>query len=157
MRKFFFVPIWLAALVILSCSRKTPEFVHSIPDDAIAVVSLHPLQLHTKSKINTFASIKERMKDEIWGQILEDPLSTGLMMDEYSYVFFKMEEEAPVIGVVSGMKDVKKFENTLSRIDEEISEQYQINDVYTWIQPDAGGVIGWNEKQMIALGSPDGN
>jgi hypothetical protein len=139
MKRIFFVPILLSALVILSCSRKTPEFVHSIPDDAIAVVSMHPLQLHTKSKINTFASLKERVKDEIWGQILEDPLSTGLMMDEYSYVFVKMEEEAPVIGLVSGMKDVKKFENTLSKINEEISEQYQINDVYTWIQPDAGG------------------
>ena len=157
MKRIFFVPILLSALVILSCSRKTPEFVHSIPDDAIAVVSMHPLQLHTKSKINTFASLKERVKDEIWGQILEDPLSTGLMMDEYTYVFVLMEEQAPVIGVVSGMKDVKKFENTLSKIDEEISAQYQINDIYTWIQPDPGGVIGWNEKQMIVLGSPDGN
>ena len=62
------------------------------------------------------------MKDEIWGQILENPLSTGLMMDEYFYVFVRMEDQAPVIGVVSGMKDVKKFESTLSKIDEDLSE-----------------------------------
>jgi len=157
MKRILFVSILFAALMVVSCSRKTPEFVHSIPDDAIAVVSMHPMQLHNKSQINTFASIKERVKDEIWGQLLEDPLSTGLMMNEYMYVFVTMEEQAPVIGVVCGMKDVKKFETTLTKIDEEISEQYQINDVYTWIQPDAGGVIGWNEKQMIVLGSPDGD
>jgi len=157
MKKLSLVPILLAALVVVSCSRKTPEFVHSIPDDAIAVVSLHPMQLHTKSKINTFASIKERVKDEIWGQILEDPLSSGLMMDEYAYVFVKMEEQAPIIGVVSGMKDVNKFETTLSKIREDISSDFQVNEIYTWIQPDKKGIIGWNEDQMIVLLSPDGD
>ncbi|TFH27348.1 MAG: DUF4836 family protein [Bacteroidia bacterium] len=154
MKKLIFVLIVTAAFVVSSCSRKSPEFVHSIPDDAIAVVSLHPMQIHTKSKINTFESIKERVKDEIWGQILEDPLSTGLMMDEYAYVFVKMEDEAPIIGVVGGMKDVKKFENTLSKIDEDLRSQFQVNEIYSWIQPDKGGIIGWNEKQMIVLSSP---
>jgi len=156
MKKLSFVLIVTVALVISSCSKKTPVFVHSIPDDAIAVVSLHPMQIHTKSKVNTFESIKERVKDEIWGAILEDPLSTGLMMDEYAYVFVTMEEQAPVIGVVSGMKDVKKFENTLSNIDEDLSSKFEVNEIYTWIQPDKGGIIGWNEDQMIVLGSPDG-
>ena len=157
MKKLSFVLIVTAALVVSSCSKKSPEFVHSIPDDAIAVVSLHPMQLHTKSKINTFESIKERVKDEIWGAILEDPLSTGLMMDEYAYVFVKMEDEAPIIGVVSGMKDVKKFESILSKIDEDLSSKFEVNEVYTWIQPDKGGIIGWNEEQMIVLGSPGDN
>lgn len=156
MKKLSFVLIVTAALVLSSCSKKTPVFVHSIPDDAIAVVSLHPMQIHTKSKVNTIESIKERVKDEIWGAILEDPLSTGLMMDEYAYVFVCMEEQAPVIGVVSGMKDVKKFENTLSKIDEDLSSKFEVNEIYTWIQPDKGGIIGWNDKQMIVLGSPDG-
>lgn len=157
MKKLSLVTILVAALVVVSCSRKTPEFVHSIPDDAIAVVSLHPMQLHTKSKINTFASIKERVKDEIWGQILEDPLSTGLMMDEYAYLFVKMEEQAPIIGVVSGMKDVNKFEATLSKIHEDISSEFQVNEIYTWIQPDKEGIIGWNKDQMIVLLTPDGD
>ncbi len=156
MKRLSFVLILVSALVVLSCSRKSPEFVHSIPDDAIAVVSLHPMQLHTKSKVNTFQSITDKVKDELWGQILKDPLSTGLMMDEYFYVFVSMAEHAPVIGVVSGMKDVKKFENTLSRIDEDLSSQIQINDNYSWVQPDKGGIIGWNEKQMIVLGAIDG-
>ena len=115
------------------------------------------MQLHTKSQVNTFPSIKEKVKDEIWEQILENPLSTGLMMNEYVYVFVTMEEEAPVIGVVSGMKDQKKFESTLAKIKEGITEEFESNEVYTWLQMDKEGIIAWNNKQMIALVSPDHN
>jgi Domain of unknown function (DUF4836) len=155
MKRLAIVFVGAALLVLSSCSKKSPEFVNSIPDDAIAVLSLHPMQIHTKSQINTFPTIKEKVKDEIWGQILENPLSTGLMMNEYAYVFVKMEEEAPIIGVVCGMKDAKKFESTLSKIKEGLVEEFQKNEVYTWIQPDKEGIIAWNNKQMIVLGSPD--
>jgi hypothetical protein len=157
MKRIFFVFVWAALIVLSSCSKKTPEFVHSIPDDAIAVLTIHPMQIHTKSQVNTFPSIKEKVKDEIWKQILDNPLSTGLMMNEYAYVFVKMEEEAPVIGMVCGMKDRDKFESTLSKIDEDISEEFESNDVYTWMQPDHNGIIAWNNKQAIVLGSPNGN
>jgi len=155
MKRFSIVFLWAALMALSSCSKKAPDFVHSIPDDAIAVLSLHPMQIHTKSQINSFESIKEKLKDEIWGQILDNPLSTGLMMNEYAYVFVKMEEKAPVIGVVSGMKDKKKFETTLSKIKEDITEEFVSNEVYTWIQPDNKGIIAWNNKQMIVLASPD--
>jgi hypothetical protein len=154
MKRLSIVLVWVAALALSSCSKKSPGFVHSIPDDAIAVVSLHPMQIHAKSKINSFAFIKEKVKDEIWGQILDNPLSTGLMVNEYAYVFVTMEEQTPIIGVVAGVKDLKKFEATLSKIDEGTSEGFQTNEVYTWMQPDQEGVIAWNEKQLIVLTSP---
>jgi hypothetical protein len=53
------------------------------------------------------------------------------------------------------MKDQKKFEATLSKIKEGIAEEFESNEVYSWIQPDKQGIIAWNNKQMIALGSPD--
>jgi hypothetical protein len=155
MKRLLIVFAWAALIVLSSCSKKTPEFAHSIPDDAIAVVTIHPMQIHTKSQINSFESIKERLKDEVWKQILENPLSTGLMMNEYAFVFVKMEEGAPLIGAVTGMKDQKKFEATLSKIKEDIAEEFESNEVYTWIQPDDEGIIAWNNKQMIILGSPD--
>lgn len=155
MKKLAIVFTWASVMLLSSCSKKVPDFVNSIPDDAIAVVSLNPMQIHTKSQVNTFESIKEKVKDEIWKQILENPLSTGLMMNEYAYVFVRMEEKAPMIGVVCGMKDVKKFEATLSKIKEGISEEFVSNEVYTWIQPDNEGIIAWNEKQFIVLASPD--
>jgi hypothetical protein len=155
MKKLSIVFIWVAVLSLSSCSKKTPEFVHSIPDDAIAVVSLNPMQIHTKSKINTFASIKEKVKNEVWGAIIEDPLSTGLDVNEYAYVFFRMEDDGPIIGLTARMKDQKKFEATLTAIHEGIADEFQTNDVYTWVQPDKEGIIGWNNKQLIILASPD--
>ncbi|MCK4747475.1 MAG: DUF4836 family protein [Bacteroidales bacterium] len=145
----------IAGLILSSCSKKSPDFVNSIPDDAIAVMSLHPMQLHTKGQVNSLEKLKEKMKDEIWGQIIEDPLSTGLMLDEYTYVFVKMEEEAPVIGVVSGMKDIEKFEATLGKIEEGITDEFTEMEGYTYMQPDEEGIISWNEEQMIVLASPD--
>jgi hypothetical protein len=145
----------ITGLVFVSCSKQTPEFVNSIPDDAVAVVSLHPMQIHTKGKLNTLEVLKERVKDEIWGQFLEDPLSTGLMIDEYTYVFAKMEEEAPVIGVVAGMKDIGKFEATLDKIKEDVSADFTEMEGYKYIQPDREGIIAWNQEQMIVLTSPD--
>lgn len=141
---------------LTSCSKKTPSFVNSIPDDAVAVVSLHPMQLHTKGELNSFESLKEKVKGEVWSQVIENPLSTGLMMNEYVYVFGKMEEEGLVIGVISGMKDMEKFETTLSKIKEDIASEYVTGEVYTYIQPDKEGIIAWNEEQMVVLASPDG-
>jgi hypothetical protein len=77
------------------------------------------------------------------------------MVNEYAYVFVKMEETAPIIGVVAGMKDLKKFEATLSKIKEGIGEEFQTNEVYTWVQQDQKGIIAWNSKQLIVLASPD--
>ena len=155
MKRLSIVIALAAGLILSSCSKKSPNFVNSIPDDAIGVVSLHPMQLHTKSQINSLEAIKERVKDEIWIQLLEDPLSTGLMLDEYTYVFAKMEENEPIIGVVSGMKDVEKFVSTLSKIKDHISEEFKEMEGYTYVQPDEEGVIAWNKEQMILLASPD--
>jgi len=141
--------------MLASCSKKSPEFVNSIPDDAIAVASLNPMQIHKKGQLNSLEGLKEKVKDEIWGQILENPLSTGLRMDEYLYIFLKMEEEGPIIGVVSGMKDVEKFESTVNKIKDDIDSMFTEMEGYTYIQPGQEGVIAWNEKQMILLASPD--
>ena len=155
MKRLPILLILAAGIILSSCSKKSPEFVNSIPDDAIAVVSLHPMQLHTKSQINTFEAIKEKLKDEIWSQILDNPLSTGLMLDEYAYVFLRLEDIDPIIGVVSGIKDVEKFKSTLSKIDENISDSFKEMEGYTYMQPDKEGVVAWNENQMIVLVSPN--
>jgi hypothetical protein len=155
MKRLSLLLVLAAGIILSSCSKKSPEFVNSIPDDAIAVASLHPMQLHTKSQINTLEKIKEKVEGEVWSQILEDPLSTGLMLDEYTYVFLKMEVGAPIIGMVSGMKDVEKFKSTLNKIDENISSQFTKMEGYTYVQPDDEGAVAWNEEQIIVLASPD--
>ena len=157
MKKYLIFIFIAAAVVVTSCSKKTPSYVNSIPDDAVAVASLDPMKLRDKGKLNTIASLKERVKDEIWGQILEDPLSTGLRMDDYVFVFALMEDAGPVIGVVSGMKDIEKFENTLAKITEDIQTEFHQTEHYTYMQPDKEGIISWNEELMVVLASPDGD
>jgi hypothetical protein len=154
MKKLLLIAI-AGGLMFTSCSKKAPDFANSIPDKAFAVVSMHPMDLHTKGKVNTLEYLKEKVKDEFFGQVLEDPLSTGLMLDAYVYIFARMEEEAPVIGVVSGIKDVEKFQTTLQRIREDILEDAKEADIYKFVQPDKEGIIAWNEKQMVLLASPD--
>jgi hypothetical protein len=156
MKRLLIITVITTGIFLTSCSKKTPSFVNSIPDDAIAVMTVHPMHLHTKGKLDSFESLKQKVKNEVWKQVLENPLSTGLMMDEYLYVFGKMEEEGLLIGVVSGMKDVEKFETTLSRIKEDIASEFKTREGYTFIQPDEQGIIAWNEEQMILLASPDG-
>ncbi len=147
--------IIIAGILLASCSQKTPEFVNSIPDDAIGVVTMHPMKLHTKGKLASFEPMKEKIEEKIWGQIMENPLSSGLMLDEYIYLFATMEEEAPIMGVVAGLRDKGKFEKTLSNIEKEQAFESIQREGYEYIQPDQKGIIAWNEEQMIVLGSPD--
>ena len=145
----------LSGLILASCSKKTPEFVKSIPDDAIAVVSIQPMKIYTKGKLNTLDYVKEKVKDEIWGQILDNPLSTGMSLDQFVYLFASMEEEAPVLGLVAGMRDKTKFEKILRKLDEDHEFEADDKDTYQYYRPDQEGIIAWNEDQLVLLASPD--
>jgi hypothetical protein len=155
MRQSAIIASIIAGILVSACTSKSPDFVASIPDNAFAVVSMHPMQIHTKGKLNTLQALKEKAKDEIWSQILEDPLSTGVMVDEYAFLFAWMEEEAPVMGMVAGMKDLEKFETTMGRIEEGIMEGASEGEGYKYIRPGDEGIVAWNETQVIILGSPD--
>lgn len=155
MKKLLLVIPILSGLLLASCSKKTPEFVKSIPDDAIAVVSIQPMKVYTKGKLNSLDYLKEKVKDEIWGQILDNPLSTGMTLDQYVYLFASMEEEAPLIGFVAGMRDASKFEKILRKIDEEGDLNATNTDLYQYIRPDEEGIIAWNDDQVIVLATPD--
>ena len=67
----------------------------------------------------------------------------------------KMEENAPVIGIISGMKDVEKFIATLTKVKDDIMDMAKEMEGYTYIQAEEEGIIAWNEKQMVVLTSPD--
>ncbi|RPI45660.1 MAG: DUF4836 family protein, partial [Bacteroidetes bacterium] len=154
MKNLTLIFVVIAGMTLSSCGKKVPVFLNSVPDDAVLVASLHPMQLHRKGQVNTLENLKEKMKDEVWSQLIEDPLSTGLMLDEYLYAFLIMEEEDPVIGVVCGMKDVNKFVTVLEKIKDDMSPEFKEMDGYTYIQPDQKGIISWNDERMIILASP---
>jgi hypothetical protein len=155
MNRLPIVALITAGLFLVSCSKRIPEYVNSIPDDAVAVVSLHPMQIYEKGQMSILENLKEKAGDEVWGMILEDPRSSGLVLDEYAYLFLIMEDEVPVIGMVSRMKEPGKFEEMLGMIKEGISSEFTQMEGYEYVQPDNQGIIAWSEKQMILLASPD--
>ena len=156
MKKLSILVILLAGLIVFSCQKKRPDFVNSIPDNAFVVVSMHPMQMHKKGQLNTLENLKSKIKEDFLKEIIEDPLSSGLMLDEYAYVYVTMDEEGPQIGAVAGMKDIDKFESLINNIDEEVAGKIVEKEGFKMVSPDKEGVIGWNNKQMIMLIQPDG-
>lgn len=147
--------LFASGLILASCSRKGPDHVNSIPDEAIAVMSIHPMQIHTKGKLSTFESLKKHAKGEVWEQILDDPMSTGIMMNEYVYLFAMIEEEAPVMGFVAALKDAGKFESTLGRVSEDMLEKVTQKEGFKYIDAEDDGILAWNEEKVVILASPD--
>ncbi|MEZ5072656.1 MAG: DUF4836 family protein [Bacteroidales bacterium] len=155
MKKILFLLTIASGLLVASCSRKAPAFVNSIPEETIAVVSVHPMQIHSKGQLNTLEHLKQKVRDEVWSAVLNDPLSTGLDMNEYSFLFVFMEEGSPVIGVVSGMKNEDKFIALLEHGMEGIRDEFKTGEGFTYVQPETEGIVGWNDEQVIALAAPD--
>lgn len=146
-----------AALILglSSCSKKSPDFVNSIPDDAVGVMALHPMQLHSKGKVASFESVRNMVKTEIWKQVLENPLSSGLMLNEYSFAWISMEESSPVIGMVCGMRDAGKFENMLKRVDADVAAAAESGEHYTKLLMEDHGLMAWNDERLVVLALPD--
>ncbi|MBN2698728.1 MAG: DUF4836 family protein [Bacteroidales bacterium] len=154
MKKFSILLIILAGTCLFSCQKKAPEFIRSVPDDAFAVVTLHPMQIHKKGQMNTLENLKSKIKKEYLKQILEDPLSSGLDLNQYACVFVTMEKESPEIGAIAGMGNMEKFETMLDSADKELTAKIVEKNGFKMVTPDEEGVIGWNKKQVILLISP---
>lgn len=142
-------------LALSSCSKQTPEFVHNIPDDAVAVISVHPMQVYTKGDISSFKSVRQMVATEIWTKVLDNPLSSGLMLNEYSFAFVRMQEDNPQIGLICGMRDSDKFESLIKKVEPELSKAIKDEKAYKWLEIEGHAAMAWNEKQLVVLGSLD--
>ena len=87
MKKIPFLVILIAGIFAASCSKKSPEFVNTIPDNAFAVISMHPQQIFDKGQISSFESIKKEIRDEFILNLIDHPAQSGIMLKEYSYAF----------------------------------------------------------------------
>ena len=77
------------------------------------------------------------------------------MMNEYIYVFGMLEEEAPVMGVVAGLKDAEKFEALLAKGSGMLDGKTE-TDTYNYVEaPNHDGIVAWNKDRVIMLASPD--
>jgi len=155
MKKFPLLAILIAVLFAASCSKKSPEFVKTIPDNAFAVMSMHPQQIFDKGRINSFENIKKEIRDEFILSLIDHPAKSGLMLNEYSYVFVYFKDEAPIVGFVAGMASESNFESVLEKIKEEEGGEFIDNDGFTTYFPDDELVVAWNNEQALFLGAMD--
>jgi hypothetical protein len=155
MKKFPFLLLISAALVIGSCSRKVPDFVGRIPDDAFLVVSMHPKKIFDKGQISSLDGLKKKIRKEVVRSLVEDPVSSGIMMDEYAYMFIYFKNEEPMGGVIAGLDNKGKFESTLKKLRENEPEFIQSGDFTMLIQEDNELMMAWDDEKVLFLSSPE--
>lgn len=155
MKKLPLLTVLFAVLFAVSCSKKSPEFVNTIPDNAFAVISMHPQQIFDKGQINSFESLKKEIRDEFILNLIENPAQSGIMLNEYSYAFVYFLDDDPAVGFVAGMKDQDDFIKIAERIKEEEGGDFIDHEGITIYYPDREAALAWNEEQVLFLGSPD--
>ncbi len=159
MKKNPLLVILIAGLFAASCSNKSPVFVNTIPDNAFAVISMHPQQIFDKGQISSFERIKKEIRDEFLLNLIEHPTQSGLMLNEYSYVFVYFTEENPTIGFVAGMANEGDFKAVAEKIREkEGGEFIEEEGITMYLGNDDGdseAALAWNKEQVVLLASPD--
>ncbi len=154
MKRLPILVILIAGLFAASCSKKAPEFVNNIPDNAFAVVSMHPQQIFDKGQLSTIESVKKEITDEFILSMIENPTSSGLMLNEYSYVFVYFIDDNPIVGFISGMADKGDFNAVIDKIKEKAGGETVDLEGISIYSPDEEATLAWNDDQVLFLGSP---
>jgi len=156
MKRIVYLTILLTGLLLSSCTKKAPTFVNTIPDNAVLVASLHPGQLYEKGGIASLENLKKEVDDDFARALLEDPQHSGLMIDEYSFLFVYLENESPVIGTVTGVRNKEKLESTIKEIGKEEELLIQEHAGFRYIMPEDDDVaLAWNDEKLIFLAFKD--
>lgn len=156
MKKIPILTVVLAALIVASCSTRAPKIANSIPDEAFAVFAMHPKKMHEKGQLATFESIKERIDNEVLVEVINDPVSSGIDINQYAYVFVLFEDDNPVIGATAVLKDSDKFNKMIQKLLEEGDEEIIEVEGYSMIAPDNDDAgMAWNDEQIIFLASTE--
>lgn len=142
------------ALVLGSCSRKAPDFLKTIPDDAFLVVSMHPKKIFDKGQISSLEGLKKEIRNDFARTLIDDPLKSGIMMNEYAYMFVYFKNEEPMVGVVSGLDNRGKFESSLKKLRETEPEFEEIGEFTMMTGTDMEQMMAWDDEKVLFLASP---
>jgi len=156
MKRIPIITVLIAALFAVSCSNKVPETVHSIPDHAFLVASMHPEQIYEKGQLASMESITSRIDNDFMKSIVDDPMKSGIDISQYVFVFVYFIDDNPVIGTTAVIKDEGKFRAMVDEVLDEGDIKIIEHKGYSMITP-AGGeaAMAWNGEQVIFLASPD--
>jgi len=156
MKRILYLLLIVTGLLMTSCTKKTPSFVNQIPDNAIVVASIHPGQIYDKGGVATLENIKKDIDDEYAKALFEDPSKSGILINEYMYLFVYLQNDNPVVGVVAGVKNREKLETTLKKADRENSLSIETHNNFSYVMPEDDDVsLAWTDDMLIFLTMED--
>ncbi|MCF8378811.1 MAG: DUF4836 family protein [Bacteroidales bacterium] len=150
--------ILISAIIFSSCSKNDSNVFNKIPETAIFVVSFHPGQLIEKGKLQEIQMIKEEAsQNEISKKILEDPESSGIIMDAYS-AFFSFYTNDMYGCFIMPLKSKSDFKAFLEEVAEEADMEFASGSIgkNTTESAEDFMVVYDNDRVMI-LSNMNGN
>ncbi len=148
----------LAALFWYLGMTNNNELIAKIPKDSAMVFKADVKSLADKAEFKQWkdlAMFDEMGKDgEVFSEVLDHPKKSGVNFLQNAYGFVGKGEE-PFGGIVFGIKDAKDFEETVSKMDDDVEIQ-KIDGLYT-AELDKGDVALVWDKDVALLYFRDGD
>ncbi|MFZ5940150.1 MAG: DUF4836 family protein [Bacteroidota bacterium] len=150
MKRIVLLTLIVSGIIMTSCTKKTAEFVNNIPDNAILVASIHPGQIYDKGGISSLESIKNSVDDEFARALIENPSKSGLMIDEYAFVFAYLYEDEPVFAVIAGVDNKSDLEKTIRTADKNNELTFGNGEGFTYFMPEGDDVtLAWTDEVLL--------
>lgn len=159
--KLILIAAILVSALFWSCKDST-ELINAIPSDAIVVVHVDTKSLLTKAdykpldnklikeaieKEKTNGSERNKAMMEKMEEFLKNPNSTGIDLINDCYLYTGNTSS----GVIWGMKDAKKFKETLTKTFEIPAEMIKEEDGISTLDMSGMAKVGWTKDKILII------
>lgn len=159
--KLILIAAILVSALFWSCKDST-ELTNTIPSDAIVVVHVDTKSLLTKAdykpldnklikealeKEKTNGSERNKAMMEKMEEFLKNPNSTGIDLINDCYLYTGNTSS----GVIWGMKDAKKFKETLTKTFEIPAEMIKEEDGISTLDMSGMAKVGWTKDKILII------
>jgi len=162
MKKIYFISLLCAAVMFVSCGKKTTNLENSIPNDAVTVMRFDIKSLLSKADCNLLENPKVKTmiekgmskmtdaKKKVFNNFVKNPNSLGIDVIGDAYFFMNGQ----IMGFVMSVNDAKKIYNNFTAIDKQFEQMIETkNGVYSLsnIDDDSGTTIMWDKSKFLLL------
>lgn len=162
--KFFkqLLVISIVAVVLYSCSKKTPTETKYIPKDASAVVVVNPKSLEDKLKsgnltLDSFINRIERTGDTMNAKdkkMFNDFKNSGVSFEDNIYFFMTqkgklMENTTNTYTVLGILKDEAKFEKYVKENEAMKEVKIEKENNFSYAATDKDAALAWNKEVVM--------
>ncbi len=154
MRKSLFLLALAAVLFTTACSTRVPDTVNNIPDHAFMVLSMHPKKMYDKGDVGNMQHLINKFQKPVIRKVLKDPLSSGIELNDYAFVFIYFIDDEPMIGATMSINDPAKFSDVIAGLNEDENLDIIDHKGHSMIVDDDDAALAWDDKELVFLSSP---